>query len=95
MAKSKRKKPVKMTPRERLGFLTDKQKAHEMTIEAKREYYDTHVRPKEERQIREARQAQRKANQKIDERNRERLAKQLEYTKYSSKKTKVRFIHPN
>lgn len=95
MTKSKRKKPVKKVPQERLEFLVDKYLAHEMAMEARREHYEMEVKPRIERQIREARQAQRKINQKIDERNRERLARQLEYTRYSSKKPKVRFIHPN
>ncbi|MGR8831145.1 hypothetical protein [Leuconostoc citreum] len=94
MTKSRRKKSTQLTPRERLERLADKQLAHEMTIDVKREYYDTYVRPKEVQRMREERQAQQKSNHKIDERNRKRLAKQLDETKYSSKKTKIRFIHP-
>ena len=48
----------------------------------------------EAEEIRQAKLARRKANQKIDARNRKRAQKELDNTRYSNKKPKARFIHP-
>ncbi|MGR8808816.1 hypothetical protein [Leuconostoc citreum] len=94
MAKSKRKARVKLTPKDRLNRLSDKQLAHDMVIDTKREYYETVTKPELEKQAREQQIIQAKKNKKIDEVNRKKLNNQLEYTRHVTKREKVRFIHP-
>ncbi|MFR4249516.1 MAG: hypothetical protein ACLT1L_06705 [Leuconostoc lactis] len=94
MAKYKRKGRIKLSPRQRLERLADKQTAHDRVLDIKREYYEKVTKPEFEREIREKQVLEKQENKRIDEANRKKLQRQLDYTRHTSKKDKIRFIHP-